>query len=221
MINLVNFLILIEKFPKFSKSIIDEGKTPIYVYNLCSIIRESFCLSYSIRKSNNLYLYFESIQLLMKYDGKKLRFLGSDERSQALLLKRALEKINGSEKVKTQEWEKSTPGIFVKRLPISGSILENIDNILHNKIVFITEFENKNLYPDVINLDDLDGLSEYCYIFPYSQNLQISLRFLQLIKENYNLKYINLSNIKGIENKILYINFRIDQSKDINKEIEK
>jgi len=157
----------------------------------------------------------------MKYDGKKLRFLGSDERSQALLLKRALEKINGSEKVKTQEWEKSTPGIFVKRLPISGSILENIDNILHNKIVFITEFENKNLYPDVINLDDLDGLSEYCYIFPYSQNLQISLRFLQLIKENYNLKYINLSNIKGIENKILYINFRIDQSKDINKEIEK
>ncbi len=218
---MVNFLILIEKFPKFSKSIIDEGKTPIYVYNLCSIIRESFCLSYSIRKSNNLYLYFESIQLLMKYDGKKLRFLGSDERSQALLLKRALEKINGSEKVKTQEWEKSTPGIFVKRLPISGSILENIDNILHNKIVFITEFENKNLYPDVINLDDLDGLSEYCYIFPYSQNLQISLRFLQLIKENYNLKYINLSNIKGIENKILYINFRIDQSKDINKEIEK
>ena len=218
---MVNFLILIEKFPKFSKSNIDEGKTPIYVYNLCSIIRESFCLSYSIRKSNNLYLYFESIQLLMKYDGKKLRFLGSDERSQALLLKRALEKINGSEKVKTQEWEKSTPGIFVKRLPISGSILENIDNILHNKIVFITEFENKNLYPDVINLDDLDGLSEYCYIFPYSQNLQISLRFLQLIKENYNLKYINLSNIKGIENKILYINFRIDQSKDINKEIEK
>lgn len=214
MINLVNFLILIEKFPKFSKSDIDVGKTPIYVYNLCSIIRESFCLSYSIRKNNNLYLYFESLQLLIKYEGKKLRFLGSDERSQALLLKRALAKINGDEKVKTQEWEKSTPGIFIKRLPNSGSILENINNILHNKIVFITEFENKNLYPDVINLDDLDDISEYCYIFPYSQNSQSSLRFLQVIKENYNLKYINLSNIKGIENKILYINFRIDQSKD-------
>ncbi len=218
---MVNFLILIEKFPKFSKSNIDIGKTPIYVYNLCSIMRESFCLSYSIRKNNNLYLYFESLQLLIKYGGKKLRFLGSDERSQALLLKRALEKINGDEKVKTQEWEKSTPGIFVKRLPNSGSILENINNILHNKIVFNAEFEDKNLYPDVINLDDLDDMSEYCYIFPYSQNSQSSLRFLQVIKENYNLKYINLSNIKGIENKILYINFRIDQSKDINKEIEK
>ncbi len=215
---MVNFLILIEKFPKFSKSDIDVGKTPIYVYNLCSIIRESFCLSYSIRKNNNLYLYFESLQLLIKYEGKKLRFLGSDERSQAILLNKALEKINGDEKVKTQEWEKSTPGIFIKRLPNSGSILENINNILHNKIVFIAEFENKDLYPDVINLDDLDDMSEYCYILPYSQS---SLRFLQVIKENYNLKYINLSNIKGIENKILYINFRIDQSKDINKEIEK
>lgn len=218
---MVNFLILIEKFPKFSKSDIDVGKTPIYVYNLCSIIRESFCLSYSIRKNNNLYLYFESLQLLIKYEGKKLRFLGSDERSQAILLNKALEKINGDEKVKTQEWEKSTPGIFVKRLSNSGSILENINNILHNKIVFIAEFENKDLYPDVINLDDLDDMSEYCYILPYSQNSQSSLRFLQVIKENYNLKYINLSNIKGIENKILYINFRIDQSKDINKEIEK
>lgn len=218
---MVNFLILIEKFPKFSKSDVDVGKTPIYVYNLCSIIRESFCLSYSIRKNNNLYLYFESLQLLMKYKGKKLRFLGSDERSQAILLNKALEKINGDEKVKTQEWEKSTPGIFVKRLSNSGSILENINNILHNKIVFIAEFENKDLYPDVINLDDLDDMSVYCYILPYSQNSQSSLRFLQVIKENYNLKYINLSNIKGIENKILYINFRIDQSKDINKEIEK
>jgi len=218
---LVNFLILIEKFPKFSKSDIDIGKTPIYVYNLCSIIRESFCLSYSIRKNNNLYLYFESLQLLMKYEGKKLRFLGSDERSQALLLKRALEKINGEEKVKTQEWGKSTPGIFVKRLPNSGSILQNINSILHNKIIFITEFENKDLYPDVINLDDLENMNEYCYILPYSQNSQSSLRFLQVIKENYNLKYINLSNIKGIVNKILYINFRIDQSTDINKEIEK
>jgi len=218
---LVNFLILIEKFPKFSKNDIDVGKTPIYVYNLCSIIRESFCLSYSIRKNNNLYLYFEAPQLLIKYEGKKLRFLGSDERSQAILLNKALEKINGDDKLQTQEWEKSTPGIFVKRLPNSGFILENINNILHNKIVFIAEFENKNLYLDVINLDDLDDISEYCYIFPYSQNSQSSLRFLQVIRENYNLKYINLSNIKGIENKILYINFRIDQSTDINKEIEK
>ncbi len=218
---MVNFLIFIEKFPKYSKRDIDVGKTPIYVYNLCSIIRESFCLSYSIRKNNNLYLYFESVQLLIKFVGKKLRFLGSDERSQALLLKRALDKINGDKKVKTQEWEKSTPGIFVKRLPNSNSILENIDNILRNKIVYIAEFENKDLYSDVTSLNDSDDMSEYCYILPYPQNSQSSLRFLQGIKENYSLKYINLSNIKGIENKILIINFRIDQSTDVNREIEK
>ncbi len=218
---MVNFLIFIEKFPKYSKRDIDVGKTPIYVYNLCSIIRESFCLSYSIRKNNNLYLYFESVQLLIKFVGKKLRFLGSDERSQALLLKRALDKINGDKKVKTQEWEKSTPGIFVKRLPNSNSILENIDNILRNKIVYIAEFENKDLYSDVTSLNDSDDMSEYCYILPYPQNSQSSLRFLQVIKENYSLKYINLSNIKGIENKILIINFRIDQSTDVNREIEK
>ena len=65
----------------------------------------------------------------MKYDGKKLRFLGSDERSQAILLNKALEKIIGNDKLQTQEWEKSTPGIFVKRLPSSSFILENINTL--------------------------------------------------------------------------------------------
>ncbi len=208
---MVNFLILIEKFPKFSKSNIDVGKTPIYVYNLCSIIRESFCLSYSIRKNNNLYLYFESLQLLIKYDGKKLRFLGSDERSQAILLNKAIDKIDKNEKVNDEKWKQSTPGIFVKKLPNFNSIFESNHEIFRNKLAIVFDFKCKELTLDSIDIEDLEDIYDYCYIIPYSQNSQRSFRFLQAIKEEYNLKCINLSNIKGIENKILYINFRIDQ----------
>jgi len=208
---LVNFLILIEKFPIFSKSNIDVGKTPIYVYNLCSIIRESFCLSYSIRKNNNLYLYFESLQLLIKYEGKKLRFLGSDERSQAILLNKAIDKIDKNEKVNDQTWRQSTPGIFVKKQPNFNSIFESNHEILRNKLAIVFGFKCKEFILDSIDFEDLEDVNDYCYIIPYSQNSQRSFRLLQTIKEKYNLKCINLSNIKGIENKILYINFRIDQ----------
>ncbi len=123
MINLVNILILIEKISKFTKSNIDKGKTPLDIYNLCSIIRESFCCSYSIRKDNNLYIYINSIHILIKFEGNSLRYLGSDERSQALLLNKALDKINEAEKINFQGMQKSTPGIFVKRLLNGESIL--------------------------------------------------------------------------------------------------
>ena len=56
MINLVNYLLLIEDIPYFTKEDVDEGLTPLDVYKICSCIRETFCLSYSIRKQNNLYL---------------------------------------------------------------------------------------------------------------------------------------------------------------------
>ncbi|MCK4383881.1 MAG: hypothetical protein KAW66_11340, partial [Candidatus Lokiarchaeota archaeon] len=123
---MVNFLLFIENISDYSKKVIDNGQTPLDVYNVCSIIRESFCCSYSIRKDNNLYIYIDSTHILMKFTGKFLRYLSSDERSQALLLKRALDKLNGVETIKSQRMLKSTPGIFVKRLLKGESILENI-----------------------------------------------------------------------------------------------
>ena len=65
----------------------------------------------------------------------------------------------------------------------------------------------------------MDNLTEYCYVFP--QNSISTVDFLGLIGENYKFKYANLSNIKGIENKILFINFLIDQKEDKDKELNR
>ncbi len=220
MINLVNILILIEKISKFTKSDIDKGKTPLDIYNLCSIIRESFCCSYSIRKDNNLYIYINSIHILIKFEGNSLRYLGSDERSQALLLNKALDKINRAEKINFQGMQKSTPGIFVKRLLKGESILENINNLNDNKIMVISEFEKENIHTIIINLEDLNDLREYCYVFPIPHNSQSIFDFLGIIDEKYKLIYTNLSAIKGIENKILYVNFLIDQKENTDIDIK-
>ncbi|NVM18961.1 MAG: hypothetical protein HWN80_14700 [Candidatus Lokiarchaeota archaeon] len=218
---MVNFLLFIENISDYSKKVIDNGQTPLDVYNVCSIIRESFCCSYSIRKDNNLYIYIDSTHILIKFKGNSLRYLGSDERSQALLLKRALDKLNGVEAIKSQRMQKSTPGIFVKRLLNGESILENIIDLYNDKIIVINEFEKENMQSDIINLEELDNLREYCYIFHFPQNLRSLVDFLRLIDEKYKLKYANLSNIKGVENKILYVNFLIDQKENIDKDLNR
>jgi len=217
---LVNILVLIEKISKFTKSNIDKGKTPIDIYNLCSIIRESFCCSYAIRKDNNLYIYIDSTHILIKFEGNSLRYLGSDERSQALLLNKALDKIRGAEKISIQRMQKSTPGIFVKRLLNGESIFENINNLNDNKIMVVSEFEKENILKNIINLEDLDDLREYCYVFPIPHNSQSVFDFLRIINKKCKLKYTDLSAIKGIENKILYVNFLIDQKESTDIEIK-
>jgi tRNA pseudouridine-54 N-methylase len=216
---LVNFLVLIDKISKFTKNTIDRGRTPLDIYRICSIIREAFCCSYSIRKNNNLYIYFKSTQILIKFEGNSLRYLGPDERSQALLLKRALDIIDAVEILKTQRMKKSTPGIFVKKLLKGESILESIIDLYYDKILVIKEFEKESMESDIINLEELDNLREYCYIF--SHNSHNTVDFLGPIDEKYKLKYANFSNIKGIENKILYINFLIDQKENTDKDLNR
>ena len=92
MINLANFLLIIEEIIDFTKKDIDIGYTPPLIYKICSCIREAFCLSYAIRKNNNLFLYFQKEKILIKFEGSRLRYLGPDERSQAILLKKVLDK---------------------------------------------------------------------------------------------------------------------------------
>jgi len=118
----VNFLLLIKKISAYSKKDIDQGKTPLDVYQLCSCIRETFCLSYSIRKENNLYLLFQEYNALIKFEGKKLKFLSSDERSQALLLYKALNL--SSEILSFDNWYKSTPGIYIKKFEDFNAFIE-------------------------------------------------------------------------------------------------
>ena len=211
MISLVNFLILIDEISEFSKRTIDLGRTPLDIYNICSIIRESFCCSYSIRKNNNLYIYIDSYQILIKFEGKSLRYLSSDERSQALLLKRALTKINSCENTKSNIMHVSTPGIFVKRIVRDESILENVSNLNYDKLMIISRFPEENLVFFNKNLDDLNSLEDYCFVFPFPQNSHSAFDLLRKVDNKYRFKCTNLFDIEGIENKILYLNFLIDQ----------
>ena len=209
LINL-DFLIFVESVSKYTKGDIDEGKTPLDVYTLCAIIRESFCISYTIRKDNNFYLYNETDHLFIKIEGKTLRYLGSDERSQALLLLRAFMKIENNENYNDREWIKSTPGIYVKKLPSSELILENINgNFIDNRI-FITDISNENFKQNVKYGENIDENSSHCYLFSFSQESITFLKFLQKVNEECSLKNIDLSKIRGIENKILYVNFLYD-----------
>ena len=214
MIRLVNFLLFIENISDYSKKDIDNGQTPLDVYFVCSIIRESFCCSYSIRKDNNLYFYIASTHILIKFEGNSLRFLGPDERSQALLLKRALDKLNGVETIKSQRMQKSTPGIFVMSLLKSESILENITDLYNNKIIVINEIRKEKMESDTIDLDELDNLKDYCYIFPFPQISLSIVEILRRIEKRYKLTYANLSKINGVENRILFVNFLIDQKEN-------
>ena len=209
LINL-DFLIFVESVSKYTKGDIDEGKTPLDVYMLCAIIRESFCISYTIRKDNNFYLYNETDHLFIKIEGKSLRYLGSDERSQALLLLRAFMKRENNENYNDREWIKSTPGIYVKKLPSSELILENINgNFLDNRI-FITDISNENFKQNVKYGENINENSSHCYLFSFSQESITFLKFLQKVNEECSLKNIDLSKIRGIENKILYVNFLYD-----------
>ena len=116
LIILVNFILLIKELTFFTKKDVDRGRTPLDVYILCSSIRETFCLSYSIRKNNNLFLFFQKRCILVKLNGDKLRYLGPDERSQALLLEKALVKGNEEKNILNKDWKKSTPGIYVRKV---------------------------------------------------------------------------------------------------------
>jgi len=206
----LDFLIFVENVSKYTKSDIDEGKTPLDIYTLCAIIRESFCISYTIRKNNNFYLYIETDHLFIKIEGKTVRYLGSDERSQSLLLLRALMKIDTHENFNDQEWIKSTPGIYVKKLHALDLILENLNSSFDDKRMFFTENLKDNVKQNVKDGEIIDVNSSHCYLFSFSQESIPFLNFLHKVNEECSLKNIDLTKISGIENKVLYINFLYD-----------
>ena len=208
----LDFLIFVKSISKYTKSDIDEGKTPLDVYTLCAIIRESFCISFSIRKNNNFYLYIEADHLFIKIEGKTVRYLGSDERSQSLLLLRACTKIDPNENFNEQEWIKSTPGIFVKKLPSSDFIFANKNDKLKDKTIFFADICIENIKQNINYGENGNGENSQCYVFSFSQESVSFLKFLHKVNEECSLKNIDLSKISGIENKILYINFLDDHN---------
>jgi tRNA pseudouridine-54 N-methylase len=209
MIKLVNFLILLKDYPEITKQNIDLGDISPNLYSICSIIRECFCLSYSIRKENNLFLFFVTSKTLIKLEGNTLRFLGSDERSQAILIQKALKKARERHSI---IWEKSTPGIFTKKKEDKGSIINELEDFINDKVIYIVNDEDD---AELENLDEQAKLNTFSFII---SSPDLSLDMIKFKNEFKNLKkqlkLVYLPNIKRIENKILYINFRIDQQKN-------
>ncbi len=210
---LVNFLLLIEKIINYSKFDIDTGKIPLNVYEICSCIRETFCLSFAIRKNNVLYLYFQQEYILIKFEGQTLRYLGPDERSQALLLKKVLNKIYEKFDVKNNKWIKSTPGIYGKKFSNNFKFIEFFTSISYGKNnLIIDAYQNLEENTDLYNLDkNLHPIKELdFYIIPTYKVQKQNAKIIELFKELKTINIISLSMIKSIEDKILYINFRKD-----------
>ena len=225
MIKLVNFLLLIERIIDYKKKDIDEGKTPPLIYKICACIRETFCLSYTIRKNNNLYLYFQSENILIKFEGSKLRYLGPDERSQTLLLKKALDKANQLINSEDKNWIKSTMGIYAMSLKSDQSFMfylnsmniKNLiliyDSISPHKLSFLAHTYE---YHEIKKLKNLENLNEIFFLLPINISNNILIEFIKLLVQIFpslleNITLTSLNKIKAIEDKILYINFKIDQ----------
>ena len=196
MINLVKFLVCIDKISSFDKKITDQGNTPLDVYRLCSCIREVFCLSYAIRKENEFYIFINQNKLFLKLIGRSLRYLGSDERSQAILLLKALEM---EQTIPYDKWINSTPGIYIKKLITLDSLFS-----------FIKEIDTHILIMDDIN-------PNYKKITDYKINHQDIIILDELKDINFNQHQIGnfervaLPNRYSLENKILYINYQLDK----------
>ncbi len=205
MINLVLFLILNDCYTKYSKKDIDSGNTPPDIYKLCSGIREFFCLSYAIRKQNTLFLYFHSDHILIKLEGSELRFLGSDERSQALLLLKALEKTYN---LNYEIWEKSTPGIYVIKLVNPLNITHFIEKMNIKRIFLLNQSNDTNLPNDFKNKN---FISQDLFITLNDVSHKLEREFFEKFDHSTNIIQINFSEIKSLENKILYINYLLDQ----------
>ena len=193
---MVKFLVCIDKISSFDKKIIDEGNTPLDVYRLCSYIREVFCLSYAIRKENEFYIFINQNKLFLKLIGRSLRYLGSDERSQAILLLKALEM---EQTIPYDKWINSTPGIYIKKLITLDSLFS-----------FIKEIDTHILIMDDIN-------PNYKKITDYKINHQDIIILDELKDINFNQHQIGnfervaLPNHYSLENKILYINYQLDK----------
>ncbi len=213
MINLVNFLLLVKNLINYNKKDIDVGKTPLEIYKICSCIRETFCLSYAIRKENNLFIFIQNDGILIKFEGNKLKYLGPDERSQALLLSKAIDNVNLFNSSDIENWKKSTPGIYVRKFSNNESFIKYFKSfVFFNPIFLINDNDvgKVHFYLTVNEFETLNTLSEFFYIIPAYNIITEDSNFFQTFKDLKDVKFLTLSKINRIENKFLYINFRLD-----------
>jgi hypothetical protein len=175
-------------------------------------------LSYSIRKDNNLFLYFQNEHILISFIGKELRYLGPDERSQALLLEKALDKAIGIDLTIRYRRKQSTPGIYALKLLDHLLFLEYLNSLDIENFYIITDEEElikkeRDSYKHNFNFEFYNNRN--LFIIPTYDNLIELSKIFEQIKELKNTKFFSLSKIKQIENKILYVNYLKDHQASV------
>lgn len=209
-----NFLIITETIPNYSKKDIDCGKTPKIVIRLCLCLKEAFFLAYKIRKYIDFYIFIEEGEILIKFKGSQLKYLGPDERSQSLLLEKALKKAQSIGYSYSKTFIKSTPGIYVKKVKFKKFIQNQEDvqtffvlNLFHKEqlkeIEVIYNIKKINNHKNSIFICFLNyNPSKFNNYIPYLQCLN-NINAFEGISKNYE----KLS----CWDKILYINHYLDK----------
>lgn len=99
---------------KFSKQDVDKGHVTPAMASTCNILRATFFLSNGFRRERELFLQFPELDMMVRFHGPTLRYLGPDERSMLLLLEKALDIHEAREKVAVSRWQETTPGILTR-----------------------------------------------------------------------------------------------------------
>ncbi len=208
---MVNFLLIIKRIVPFTKKDIDKGNTPLEIYDLCMSLKETFCLSYAIRKLNNLYLYFIEESFFIRFKGEQLRYLGPDERSQAILLNKAINLYPSILEEKRNNWRKSTPGIHVKRI---SDFFEEFNALFGEMMKFLI-LKNIHLKETSINLEkELEEITrnsqKVLFILPFPEVEDETMILMKKLERITHVKIHKLSFLSRVSDKILYINYQWD-----------
>jgi len=106
----LNFIIVVNSLPTYTKRDINMGQTPPLVYQIIEACRGAFFFSHGIRKEVTFAVVSVLENLLIVYEGEHLRYLGPEERGQALLLEKV---VTFGRALPLGEWKESTPGMSV------------------------------------------------------------------------------------------------------------
>jgi len=159
----MDYTLILKKIPMLTKNDLNLGTYSCRLSILSSIIRNIFLLSNSIRKENNLDILcinqFENGKksLLIRFNGKSIRYLSPDERNILFLLQKIFDIIHKKTKAKlyrnqiinfqNEEWAQSTPGIKFKRYN-----LDQFFQTLRNKDIILLLMD-LNYYQSIIQKD--------------------------------------------------------------------
>jgi hypothetical protein len=144
----VNFILFISQLPSFFKQDIDVGNTPPRVYEVIEACRCAFFLSHAIRTEVNFALNLLQENLFIVYWGERLRYLGPDERSQALLLRKA---IDLGRTLPAGQSKESTPGLWVWK----GGWDSTLSDLLGKNIGVIRANAARFTPKEILTLDSL------------------------------------------------------------------